>query len=219
MLNIADKVNEKVQAAHLHNQEAFLSFKHLVWKQRPRGRQGGSSQEGQLTAKPGSTSKYRVFPWLGPFPTHDWDLWIRTSGKKVPFWAFGLAPSAENVDKSQGKRKNNALGKMTVFGLFFCWPMDGHGVPKQESMFLVFHPLFPKFFLFFPRYVHYVSSLFFYPCLTLFQVFCFFFSSPLLSSSLSCLALPCLALPHTTHHTRTDTPLNTLTPPHGWLGT
>ena len=46
---------------------------------------------------------YRVFRWLGLFPTHDQDPWDRTSGQKVPFWAFGRRLSAENVDKSHGK--------------------------------------------------------------------------------------------------------------------
>ena len=26
---------------------------------------------------------YRVFRWSGLFPTHDWDFWNRSSGKKV----------------------------------------------------------------------------------------------------------------------------------------
>ena len=45
---------------------------------------------------------YRVFRWLGPFPTHDQDFSIRT---------LRIRPSAENVGESQGKCKNNALGK------------------------------------------------------------------------------------------------------------
>ena len=43
---------------------------------------------------------------------------------------FGLGPPAKIVGKSQGKCKNNALGKMAVFG-----PVDGHIVPKKESVF------------------------------------------------------------------------------------
>ena len=39
---------------------------------------------------------YRVFRWLGPFPTHDQDLWNGTSGEKVPFWAVKIGHSAEN---------------------------------------------------------------------------------------------------------------------------
>ena len=53
---------------------------------------------------------------LGPFPTYDQDLCNGTSGPKRHFWAFGIGPSAEKVDKSQGKCKNNALGNMTVSG-------------------------------------------------------------------------------------------------------
>ena len=53
----------------------------------------------------------------------------------MPFWAFGTGPSAENVGKSHGGSvKNNALGKMTIFGPFFG-SMDGHIVPKTESVF------------------------------------------------------------------------------------
>ena len=51
----------------------------------------------------------------------------------MPFLAFGIGPSAENVGKSQGKRKNNASGKKAVFGPFLG-SVDGHIVP----MFLVF---------------------------------------------------------------------------------
>ena len=35
------------------------------------------------------------------------------------FLAFGIGPPAKIVGKSQGKRKNNASGKMAVFGPFF----------------------------------------------------------------------------------------------------
>ena len=68
--------------------------------------------------KEGKNDIYRVFRWLGPFPTHDQDLWIRTSGEKVLFLAFGLGPRAKIVGKSQGKCKNKALGKMANFGPF-----------------------------------------------------------------------------------------------------
>ena len=49
---------------------------------------------------------------------------IRTFGpgrraKKRRFWAFGIGPPAEIVDKSQGKYENNALGKKTVLGPFW----------------------------------------------------------------------------------------------------
>ena len=37
----------------------------------------------------------------------------------MPFLAFGIGPPAKIVGKSQGKRKNNASGKMTVFALFW----------------------------------------------------------------------------------------------------
>ena len=61
---------------------------------------------------------YWVFRWLGPFPTHDLDLWIRTSGEKRRFWAFGFGPRAKIVGKSQEKCKNKALGKMANVGPF-----------------------------------------------------------------------------------------------------
>ena len=74
-----------------------------------------------------------MFRWLGPFPTHDYDLWNRTSGQKVPFWAFGIGPSAEVVGKSQGEvYKNNALGKNDHVWTFFG-SMDGHIVPTTEK--------------------------------------------------------------------------------------
>ena len=47
--NIAHNWKEKIQAARLHNNEAFVSLKHFVKIQRPRDRKGGSSPEGQLT--------------------------------------------------------------------------------------------------------------------------------------------------------------------------
>ena len=71
-----------------------------------------------------------MFRWLGPFPTHDYDLWNRTSGQKVPFWAFGIGPSAEIVGKSQGEvYKNNALGKNDHVWTFF-WV---HGWPYRAN--------------------------------------------------------------------------------------
>ena len=55
----------------------------------------------------GFSAVFRVFRWLGLFPTHDYDLWNRTSDffflKKTPLWAFGIGPSPENVGKSQGQ--------------------------------------------------------------------------------------------------------------------
>ena len=64
---------------------------------------------------------------------------IRTFGlgpraKKCLFLAFGLGPPAKIVGKSQEKRKNNASGKMAVFGPFFR-SVDGQIVPKTESVF------------------------------------------------------------------------------------
>ena len=43
-----------------------------------------------------------VLRWLGPSPTHG-TSGVGPSCKKVPFWAFGIGPSAENVGKSQEK--------------------------------------------------------------------------------------------------------------------
>ena len=98
-----------------------------------------------------------MFRWLGPFPTHDQDLLIRTSGKKVLFWAFGKGPSTEHVGESQGKCENNALGNMTVFGSFLGGPWMAILCQKRsprtayssavlfsETLFLRRGPLFRK---------------------------------------------------------------------------
>ena len=73
----------------------------------------GESQE-QEGSHPGSTKRQEESPLCNtdgrtgcfvdqdPFPAHDQDLWHRTSGEKVLFWAFGMGPSAENVGKSHG---------------------------------------------------------------------------------------------------------------------
>ena len=72
---------------------------------------------------------YRVFRWLGPFTTHG------------VFRRLEQDLRSENVGKSQGKCKNNALEKMTVFGPFLdrFWTVFGSGVdhivPKTESGF------------------------------------------------------------------------------------
>ena len=74
---------------------------------------------------------------------------IRTFGlgpraKKCLFWAFGIGPPAKIVGKSQGKRKNNASGKMAVFGPFFGpWMVpnrakNGVRILTVFSLFLVF---------------------------------------------------------------------------------
>ena len=72
---------------------------------------------------------------------------IRTFGlgpraKKCFFWRFGIGPPAKIVGKSQVKCKNNALGKMAVFGPFFR-SMDGHIVPKTEFVFRQYSQCFP----------------------------------------------------------------------------
>ena len=64
---------------------------------------------------------------------------IRTFGlgpwvKNGVFFAFGLGPRAKIVGKSQGKRKNNALGKMANFGLFFG-PWMVFSCPKRRLCF------------------------------------------------------------------------------------
>ena len=60
---------------------------------------------------------------------------IRTFGiglrvKKRLFWAFGIGPPAEIVDKSQGKYENNALGK-DRFGTILGSVVD-QIVPRKE---------------------------------------------------------------------------------------
>ena len=67
---------------------------------------------------------------------------IRTYGlgprvKKRLFGRFGIGPLAENVGKSQGKCKNNALGQMTVFGPFLV-PWMAISCPKRSLCFDIF---------------------------------------------------------------------------------
>ena len=66
------------------------------------------------------------------FSKHDWDLWIRTSGQKVTFCAFGTGRLAENVGKSQGMHENNALGEMT-FLFTFLGPWMAISCQKKRS--------------------------------------------------------------------------------------
>ena len=56
--------------------------------------------------------QYRVFLGLGPFPTHDWDLWNRTSGQKRIFGRleWDLRPKTsvnprESVEKTMRREK------------------------------------------------------------------------------------------------------------------
>ena len=65
--------------------------------------------------------------------------------EKCFFWAFGIeGPSAENVDKSQGKS-----GEMAVFGRFFLGPWDDHIVVKNGG---------PCFLTIFQCFLHFVFS-------------------------------------------------------------
>ena len=113
---------------------------------------------------------YRVFRLLGPFPTHDYDLWIRTSGEKVPFLAFGIGPPAENVGKSQGKRKNNASGKMAVFGPFFG-PWMAKSCQKRSPRFDIFPTVSRDFFCIFSLLCDHDLRLFYCPYLFTFLIF------------------------------------------------
>ena len=88
---------------------------------------------------------YRVFRWLGPFSTHDWDLWNRTSGKKCAFWeAFGAGPLAEKRRQIPGEMlKPMCLGKCPFSDLFWV-----HGWPYHAQCFLIFefpHAVFIMF--------------------------------------------------------------------------
>ena len=58
---------------------------------------------------------------------------------------FGIGPSAKIVGKSQGKRKNNASGKMAVFGPFF----SVHGWPYRAKKGRPCFDMFPMFLVFF----------------------------------------------------------------------
>ena len=74
----------------------------------------------------------------------------------MSFLVFGIGPPAENVGKSQGKRKNNASVKMAVFGPFFG-PMDGHIVPKKGDHVFDIFPMFLVCFFF--AFSHYVVTM------------------------------------------------------------
>ena len=170
-----------------------------------------------------SHQQYRVFRWLGPFPTYDQDLWNRTSLQKTHVGAFGIGLSAENVAKSQGICKKQCVGKNGCFSDFFFESMDDHAVPMKETLFFNFsnvscvfvfaHAIFIVFLV-----CYIIISVLFFKCFA-----SFFF--PLLSSLSPALLCPAT---HTTHHTCTDThhtPHTTHntqhtqhTPPHGWLG-
>ena len=67
---------------------------------------------------------------------------IRTFGigprPKRRFGAFGIGTFGRKCRLIQGKSvKNDASGKMTVFGPFWG-PVDDHTVPKKESVFRSF---------------------------------------------------------------------------------
>ena len=91
------------------------------------------------------------------------DFWNRTSGKKVPFWAFG-------VGHHVGKRKNNASGKIVLFGWFMVahivpktspcfdkFPIVSHVLGFSHAMFAMFYTVISSFFVFwwcFPKTHH-----------------------------------------------------------------
>ena len=110
-----------------------------------------------------------AFRWLGPFPTHEKDLWNGTPGPKRHFWAFGMGPSAENVGKSQGNCQNNAPGKMAVFGPF-CGPWMATSCQQQSPCFDKFPKSFLCFFCIFSRSFHHFNRLC-YPHLCIFLIF------------------------------------------------
>ena len=87
--------------------------------------------------------QYRVFRWLGPFPTHDYDLWDRLS--------------AENVVNPMRSANNNASGKVTVFGRFWG-PWKTISCQIRSPCFVEFPQCFLPFCIF-PCYVHHFCSL------------------------------------------------------------
>ena len=64
----------------------------------------------------------------------------------MPFWAFGMGLSAENVGKSQGKCKTQRVGKNDRFRTFFCV----HGRPFRAKngvrVFVFSYTIFIVFF-------------------------------------------------------------------------
>ena len=77
--------------------------------------------------------------------------------------AFGLGPPAKIVGKSQGKRKNNALGKMINFGPFLG-PWMAKSCQKKRPYFDIF-PMFSVFLCICSRLLDHVFSLFYFPYL------------------------------------------------------
>ena len=98
------------------------------------------------------------------FPTHDWDLWNGTSGKQMPFWAFGIGPQVGKRRQIPGEMQKTTMRlEKCFFGSFFGLVVDhiGH---KKEFVFDKFL-MFPASFCIYPRYFHQVL---YYPCLFFF---------------------------------------------------
>ena len=93
----------------------------------------------------------------------------RTSGQKRRFWAFEIGPPAEIVDKSQGKCKNNALGKKTVFGPFLG-PWMAISCQERSLCFDNF-PNVSFFFVHFSLLCDHDLNLFYCPYLFTFLIF------------------------------------------------
>ena len=126
-----------LNSTHCPHHNFFNTNGYILYVRAIQGHSGGNKVDPSLQGNveiPDSWIECRVFRWLGLFPTHDWDFWNRTSGKQVLYGAFGIGPRGENVDKSQGKCKNNASGQMAVFGSFWC-PVVDQIVPKKECVF------------------------------------------------------------------------------------
>ena len=91
-------------------------------------------------------------------------------GKKRRFWAFGLGPPAKIVGKSQGKRKNNALGKMPILDLFLG-PWMAKSCQKRRPCFDMFPNVSCVFFCIFSLRCDHDLSLFYFPYLLISSYF------------------------------------------------
>ena len=74
----------------------------------------------------------------------------------MPFWVFGIGPSAENVDKSRGECKTMRRGKGRFRTFLGSWLTIS--CQKESPCFGIFPPMFPCAFCICPRYVHHVLA-------------------------------------------------------------
>ena len=75
-----------------------------------------------------------LFRWSGPFPTHDQDLWIRTSVPKTNFWPCERGPLRPKTSVNPKGSVKQCVGKKGRFRTFW-WSIVDHIVPKTETVF------------------------------------------------------------------------------------